>query len=154
MHAMFSGLWPDTGILSDMRGHRSVGSGEYKANALRNFQHLTDVYTFKQSIRLQLGKVIHAVYVAKKNLECIWLLDDLSLSWQEPGNGEREEGASDELIICPKNVGILEDQTRYSLGGAVLGTVLHKPICYQTKAIVCNLYPGTSVRWGYSEGCG
>lgn len=60
-----------------------MGSGECEANALRSFRHLTDVYTFKQSIRvtLQLGRVIDAVYVAKKDLEYIWLLDNLSLSW-------------------------------------------------------------------------
>lgn len=106
------------------------------------FSAWDDVYAFKESfyVTVQLGKVIDALYIAQNKPECIWLLEDLSLSCQETWNGERKEGES---LLPQRGRDTWRTDEIKSLGYALLGIMLHKPICYQTKATGSSLYPGT-----------
>lgn len=76
---------------------------------------------------------------------------------KQPNNGEREGCAPvSSFYFGPRMWGYLKIRwdTAKSLGGALSGNMLCKPIRYQTKASVSNLYPGASVWWGCGEGHG
>lgn len=138
--------------VSDEWSQVGGGRGEGRPTLQRSFQHWTHAYALKQSIcvTLQLGKGIDALYFAKKNPECIWSLEDVSLICRSPEMGKGTKVQVTSLSFASRMWGYLKVRGDLDPGRCPLGE--HASLAHLLpNRSLCLQSASRNIWWGCRE---